>query len=93
MNAMHRLVRRVTESLPVARGSVGIRICCYGRSIWVIWCGIEPRFAEFRADGDIDDKGGSMRERCRSRCGSARVLNRFNSHVRLRSIGEGQKDV
>ena len=52
MNAMHRLVRRVTESLPVARGSVGIRICCYGRSIWVIWCGIEPRFAEFRADGD-----------------------------------------
>jgi len=52
MNAMHRLVRRVTESLPVARGSVGIPICCYGRSIWVIWCGIEPRFAEFRADGD-----------------------------------------
>ena len=35
MNAMHRLVRRVTESLPVARGSVGIRICCYGRSIRV----------------------------------------------------------
>ena len=52
MNAMHRLVRWVTESLLVARGSVGIRICCYGRSIWVIWCGIEPRFAEFRADGD-----------------------------------------
>jgi hypothetical protein len=52
MNAMHRLVRRVTESLPVARGSVGSRICCYRRSIRVIWCGIEPRFAEFRADGD-----------------------------------------
>jgi len=52
MNAMHRLVPRVTESLPVARGSVGIPICCYGRSIWVIWCGTEPRFAEFRADGD-----------------------------------------
>ena len=52
MNAMHRLVRWVTESLLVARGSVGIRICCYGRSIWVIWCGIEPRFAEFQADGD-----------------------------------------
>ena len=52
MNAMHRLVPRVTESLPVARGSVGIPICCYGRSIWVIWCGIDPRFAEFRADGD-----------------------------------------
>ena len=38
-------------------------------------------------------RGGSMRERCRSRCGSARVLNRFNSHVRLRSIGEGQEDI
>ena len=52
MNAMHRLVRRVTESLPAARVSVGGRIWCYGRSIWVIWCGTEPKFAEFRADGD-----------------------------------------
>ena len=26
----------------------------------------------------IDEKEGSMSERCRSRCGSARVLNRFS---------------
>ena len=41
----------------------------------------------------IDEQERSMSESCRSRCGSARVLNRVNSHVRLRSIGEGQKDV
>jgi hypothetical protein len=34
-----------------------------------------------------------MSESRRSSCGSARVLNRVNSRVRLRSIGEGQKDV
>ena len=170
MDAMHRLVRRVTVSLQVARVALGIQNNCGGRSIWVIWRGIETRFLDCRVDGDdsrplqngvifrrfhvtasftlaawccgcgttpcqklegieydvrqprmskirrrcdrrwrfpvgyiicercvgrrkIDDKGGSMREICRSRCGSARVLNRVNSHVRLRSIGEGQKDV
>ena len=52
MDAMHRLVRRVTVSLQVARVALGIQNNCGGRSIWVIWRGIEPRFAEFRADGD-----------------------------------------
>ena len=41
----------------------------------------------------IDEQERSMSESRRSSCGSARVLNRVNSHVRLRSIGEGQKDV
>lgn len=44
--------RQVTDSLPTARESVGSRISWYGRSIWIIWCGIEPRFADFRAGGD-----------------------------------------
>ena len=170
MDAMHRLVRRVTVSLQVARVALGIQNNCGGRSIWVIWRGIEPRFLDCRVDGDdsrplqngvifrrfhvtasftlaawccgcgttpcqklegieydvrqprmsnirrrcdrrwrfpvgyiicgggfarrkIDEQERSMSESCRSRCGSGRVLNRVNSHGRLRSIGEGQKDV
>ena len=52
MDAMHRLVRRVTVSLQVARVALGIQNNCGGRSIWVIWRGIEPRFLDCRVDGD-----------------------------------------
>ena len=52
MDAMHRLVRRVTVSLQVARVALGIQNNCGGRSIWVIWRGIEPRFLGCRVDGD-----------------------------------------
>jgi hypothetical protein len=59
MDAMHRLVRRVTVSLQVARVALGIQNHCGGarcrnapRSIWVIWRGIEPRFLDCRVDGD-----------------------------------------
>ena len=52
MDAMHRLVRRVTVSLQVARVALGIQNHCGGGSIWAIWRGIEPRFLDCRVDGD-----------------------------------------
>ena len=48
----YRLVRRVTVSLQVARVAIRIQNHCSGRSIWVIWRGIEPRFLDCRVDGD-----------------------------------------
>ena len=53
MDAMHRLVRRVTVSLQVARVALGTQNHCSGRSICrVIWRGIEPRLLDCRVDGD-----------------------------------------
>ena len=52
MPADGELEQSVLEPRVVARVSLGSRSWRHGRSIWVVWCGMELWLMEFRADGE-----------------------------------------